>query len=45
VKGFLGRATSAGGVNDGIMMPQYLTPFSFDPQRRAPTFVRRELQR
>jgi hypothetical protein len=44
-KNFLGKATSEAGVNDGMLMPQYLTPFSFDAQRRSPTFLRRELQR
>ncbi len=42
---FLSRATSESGINEGILMPQYLTPFSFDAQRRSPTFLRRELQR
>ena len=44
-KNFLSKATSESGVNEGILMPQYLTPFSFDAQRRSPTFLRRELQR
>lgn len=45
IKNFLSMATSEGGANEGLLMPQYLTPFSFDAQRRSPTFLRRELQR
>lgn len=45
VKNFLTKATSEAGANDGLLMPQYLTPFSDDPQRRTPTFFRREPQR
>lgn len=45
VKNFMGLATSESGINEGLLMPQYLTPFAFDPQRRSPSFLRRELQR
>lgn len=43
--GFQGKVSSEAGANDGILMPQYLTPFTFDNQRRTITFLRREPQR
>lgn len=45
IKNFLSKVTAESGTNDGVMVPQYLTPFAFDSQRRAPSFVRRESQR
>ncbi len=45
VRTFQSRVTSEGGANEGILMPQYLTPFANDSRRPAPTFLRREAQR
>lgn len=42
---FLSRASSEAGANEGILMPQYLTPFDSDSRRVSPTFLRREAQR
>lgn len=39
---FKGRVSSDGAINDGLLMPQYFTPFANLP---APTFLRREPQR
>jgi len=39
---FQSRASSEGGPNDGIMQPQYLTPFAFSSGKPAPTFIRIE---
>jgi len=42
-----GNENVAAGVmaaanNDGILLPQFLTPFANDSSRPAPTFVRSE---
>jgi hypothetical protein len=42
VQSFLAKAASDGAVNDGILLPQMLTPFAHDNNRNAPTFVRPE---
>ncbi len=37
---FRARVASDAPVNEGILVPQYLTPFAHDPRRPAPTCVR-----
>ncbi|MEI6860946.1 MAG: hypothetical protein WCL04_01675 [Verrucomicrobiota bacterium] len=39
---FIKEADKEAATNNGIMLPQYLTPFVFDPGKTAPSFVRRE---
>ena len=41
-KNFLTRATAAAPPNDGLLVPQFLTPFASDYPRATPAFVRRE---
>ncbi|MBI5768169.1 MAG: hypothetical protein HZA93_10260 [Verrucomicrobia bacterium] len=41
-KNFLTRAAAAAAPNDGLLQPQFLTPFVHDYPRATPTFVRRE---
>ncbi|HUR57667.1 MAG TPA: hypothetical protein VM029_08150 [Opitutaceae bacterium] len=41
-RSFQSRAATAAVANDGILQPQYLTPFVNDYARATPTFVRRE---
>jgi hypothetical protein len=45
IRNFLSRANSEGAVNDGVMLPQHLTPFAFETRLPAPSMVRREAQR
>jgi len=45
VKNFLTKAQTDAVLNDGLLMPQYLTPFAGDPQKPTPTLLRREYQR
>ncbi len=45
VKNFRDKAGAEAAANDGLLMPQHLTPFANDPQRRAPTILRREALR
>lgn len=45
VKKFNSHLASEGGPNDGVLMPQYLTPFSGDSRRPSPTYLRREVLR
>ncbi|MCX6936443.1 MAG: hypothetical protein NTU80_00880 [Verrucomicrobia bacterium] len=45
LKNFLNKVSSESGANEGILMPQYLTPFAADSQRPSATPLRRELQR
>jgi len=42
VGSFLAKAAADGAVNDGILLPQMLTPFEHDNNKVAPTFVRPE---
>jgi hypothetical protein len=42
LQAFQSRASSEGGVNDGILQPQYLTPFAFTSGKPAPSFIRIE---
>ena len=39
---FQQRATAAAASNDGILLPQYLTPFANEYPRATPSFVRRD---
>ncbi|TAG27461.1 MAG: hypothetical protein EAZ36_06790 [Verrucomicrobia bacterium] len=45
LSGFKGRVASGRMQTDGILMPQYFTPFANDSRRPSPTFYRREAQR
>jgi hypothetical protein len=45
VKNFLSKVSAEAGPNEGILMPQHLSPFAYDSQRRAPSVLRREGQR
>jgi len=42
---FLEKAAASAAANDGILLPQYLTPFAFDYAGDTPSFVRRETGR
>jgi len=41
IQTFLTKATSESAPNEGLLMPQFLSPFAADPQKRAPTFSRK----
>lgn len=41
-KNFQQRAGAAAAPNDGLLQPQYLTPFAHDYARAAPSFVRKD---
>lgn len=41
-KNFQTRAATVGAPNDGLLQPQYLTPFAGEYPRATPSFVRRE---
>ena len=45
VESFRGKLSAEAGVNDGILLPQYLSPFAFDGSRPAPSFIRVESTR
>ena len=45
VKNFQSQVSSEGGNLDGILLPQYLTPFAGDSRRPAPSPLRRETRR
>jgi hypothetical protein len=42
LQGFHDKMAGEGTVNDGVLQPQYLTPFSSAYPRATPSFVRRE---
>ncbi len=42
-KNFQTKAGAAAAANDGVMVPQYLTPFAHEYVRNTPSFVRREV--
>lgn len=44
-KNFLSLVSSEGSMNEGVLIPQHLSPFAYDSQRRAPSVLRREGQR
>ena len=41
-RNFQTRAAPAAAPNDGVLLPQYLTPFVHDYPRATPSFVRHE---
>lgn len=41
-KNFQTRGSQAAAANDGVLQPQFLTPFANEYPRATPTFVRRE---
>lgn len=41
-KNFQARGSAAAAANDGILQPQFLTPFANEYPRATPTFVRRD---
>lgn len=41
-KNFLTKAGAAAGANDGLLLPQYLTPFAAEYPRATPSFVRKD---
>lgn len=43
-KNFQSRGGAAAAANDGVLQPQYLTPFANEYPRATPTFVRREVR-
>jgi len=43
-KNFQSRAGSAAAPNEGILLPQYLTPFANEYPRATPSFVRKEVR-
>ncbi|MDF3056052.1 MAG: hypothetical protein K0R17_267 [Rariglobus sp.] len=45
VESFRSKVSSEAGVNDGIMLPQYLTPFAFAGSPPPPSFIRIESTR
>jgi hypothetical protein len=44
-RGFQEKMTADGAANDGLLRPQYLTPFVSAYPRSTPSFVRREAWR
>lgn len=45
VESFRSKVASESGATEGVMVPQYFSPFEFDNQRQAPTFIRVENRR
>jgi hypothetical protein len=45
VQNFQSTVASESRANEGVLMPQHLTPFNSDSQRATPTALRREPQR
>lgn len=43
-KNFLAKGGAAAVANDGLLLPQYLTPFVNEYPRETPSFVRREVR-
>ncbi|MSU24935.1 MAG: hypothetical protein EXS32_14070 [Opitutus sp.] len=43
-KDFHGRAATGTPAHDGLLLPQYLTPFAGDYPRATPSFVRRDFR-
>ena len=42
LESFRSKVASDAAANDGMMLPQYLTPYMFDSSRPTPSFVRTE---
>jgi len=45
LKNFRDKVGAEAAANEGVLLPQHLTPFAHDSQRRAPSVFRREGQR
>jgi hypothetical protein len=45
VESFRGKVSAEAGANDGILLPQYLTPFANGGSPPAPSFIRLEPSR
>jgi hypothetical protein len=45
LQNFMAMSVNQSVVNEGLLIPQFLTPFGIDAQKRAPTFSRKEAQR
>lgn len=45
LESFRGEVSSKSGVNDGILLPQHLTPLAFDNSRPYPSMIRLETTR
>jgi hypothetical protein len=41
-RAFQAAVAAAAAANDGLLQPQYFTPFALEYPRATPTFVRRE---
>jgi hypothetical protein len=39
---FMTEISGKAGANDGLLQPQYLTPFLTDSGKKTPTFLRRD---
>ncbi len=44
-RSLLSQVTAEGARNEGVLVPQHLSPFASDSQRRGPSIVRREATR
>lgn len=42
---FKNQVSASATTTEGLLMPQYFTPFATDSRRQSPTFLRREMQR
>lgn len=45
IESFRSKVSGEAGANDGILLPQYLTPFAFSGSPPAPSFIRVESTR
>jgi hypothetical protein len=41
-RSFLTKVVAEGARNEGVLVPQHLSPFALDSQRRSPSIVRRD---
>lgn len=41
-KNFQAKTSTAAAANDGVLVPQFLTPFALEHPRATPSFVRRD---
>lgn len=41
-RNFLSKVAAEGARNEGVLVPQHLSPFALDSQRRSPSIVRRD---
>lgn len=42
LRNFINLVASEGGQNEGVLVPQHLSPFAQDSQRRSPSVIRRD---